>query len=29
MRLRILVPTLMLALVFLSLVVGCGNGGGY
>ena len=29
MRPRIWVPMVMLVLVFLSLVVACGNGGGY
>jgi hypothetical protein len=29
MRLRVWVPMLMLVLVVLSLVVACGNGGGY
>ena len=29
MRLRIWVPMVMLVLVLLSLVVACGNGGGY
>jgi hypothetical protein len=29
MRLRIWVPMVMLVLVFLGVVVACGNGGGY
>ena len=29
MRLRIWLPALILALVLLAAVVGCGNGGGY